>query len=86
MEKKKSPKYTLGEEIVNAITHGVGALFGIVALVLTIIFSVKNHNTIGLVSSIIYGVSMIFMFTSSCIYHALSPNIKGKKVMRIIDH
>lgn len=86
MEKKKSPKYTLGEEIVNAITHGVGALFGIVALVLTIIFSVKNHNTIGLVSSIIYAVSMIFMFTSSCIYHALSPNIKGKKVMRIIDH
>lgn len=86
MEKKKSPKYTLGEEIVNAITHGVGALFGIVALVLTIIFSAKNHNTIGIVSSIIYGVSMIFMFTSSCIYHALSPNIKGKKIMRIIDH
>lgn len=86
MEKKKSPKYTLGEEIVNAITHGIGALFGIVALVLTIVFSVKNHNTIGVVSSVIYGVSMIFMFTSSCIYHALSPNIKGKRIMRIIDH
>ena len=86
MKNKKTPKYTVGEEIVNAITHGVGALFGIVALVLTIIFSVKNQNTIGLISSIIYGVSMIFMFTSSCIYHALSPNIKGKKVMRVIDH
>lgn len=86
MTKEKAPKYTLGEEIVNAITHGIGAIFGVVALVLTIVFSIKNKNTIGLVSSIIYGVSMIFMFTSSCIYHALSPRIKGKKIMRIIDH
>lgn len=86
MTKEKTPKYTLGEEIVNAITHGIGAIFGVVALVLTIVFSIKNKNTIGLVSSIIYGVSMIFMFTSSCIYHALSPRIKGKKIMRIIDH
>ena len=86
MTKNNKPKYTIGEEIVNAITHGIGALFGIVALVLTIIFSVKNNNTIGLVSSIIYGVSMIFMFTTSCIYHALSFRIKGKKILRIIDH
>ena len=86
MEKVKKVKYTLGEEIVNAITHGIGVLFGIVALIMTIIFSVKHNNTIGLVSSIIYGASMIFMFTTSCIYHALSPNIKGKKILRIIDH
>lgn len=86
MSKNIKAKYTLGEEIVNAITHGIGALFGIVALVLTIIFSAKNNNTIGLISSIIYGASMIFMFTTSCIYHALSPKIKGKKIMRIIDH
>ena len=86
MEKVKKVKYTLGEEIVNAITHGIGALFGIVALVFTIIFSVKNNNIIGLISSIIYGVSMIFMFSISCIYHALSPKLKGKKILRIIDH
>jgi hemolysin III len=86
IQKVKKVKYTLGEEIVNAITHGIGAIFGVVALVLTIIFSVKNSNTMGLVSSIVYGVSMIFMFTTSCVYHALSPNIKGKKVLRVIDH
>ncbi len=86
MEKVKTPKYTLAEEIVNAITHGIGALFGVTVLVLTIIFAAKNNNTIGIVSSAIYGVSMIFMFATSCIYHALSPNIKAKKIMRIIDH
>ena len=42
MSKNIKAKYTLGEEIVNAITHGIGALFGVVALVLTIIFSVKK--------------------------------------------
>ena len=42
MTKNDKQKYTLGEEIVNAVTHGIGALFGIVALVLTIIFSVKK--------------------------------------------
>ena len=44
MTKEKAPKYTLGEEIVNAITHGIGAIFGVVALVLTIVFSIKNKK------------------------------------------
>lgn len=86
MEKVTVPKYTLGEEITNAVTHGVGALFGIVALVLTIIFAAKNGNGVGVISSVIYGISMIAMFTISCVYHALSPRIVGKKVMRILDH
>lgn len=70
----------------NSITHGIGALFGIVALVLTIIVSVKNHNTIGVISSCIYGISMILMYLMSCLYHALSPRLKAKKVFRVIDH
>lgn len=86
MENITVPKYTLGEEITNAITHGIGALFGIVALVLTIIMAAINHNPIGIISAIIYGLSMITMFTISCVYHALSPRIKGKKVMRVLDH
>ena len=80
------PKYTLGEEITNAITHGIGALFGIAALVLTIIMAAVNHNPIGVISSVIYGTSMIVMFVISCVYHALSPRIKAKKVMRVLDH
>lgn len=86
MENITVPKYTLGEEITNAITHGIGALFGIVALVLTIIMAAINHNPIGIISAIIYGLSMITMFTISCVYHALSPRIKCKKVMRVLDH
>ena len=86
MNKIKMPKYTLGEEITNSITHGLGVIFGVVILVLTIVMSAHNHNAAGVVSSCIYGVSMIIMFLMSCLYHALSPRIGSKKVFRVIDH
>lgn len=86
MKKITIPKYTLGEELMNVISHGLGVLLGITALVLTVVFSAKNHNTIGIVSSCIYGSTMIIMYLMSCIYHALSPKLKAKKVFRVIDH
>lgn len=79
MKKITIPKYTLGEELMNAISHGLGVLLGITALVLTVVFSAKNHNTIGIVSSCIYGSTMIIMYLMSCIYHTLSPKLKAKK-------
>lgn len=82
----KIPKYTLGEELVNSISHGIGACLAVAVLVLSIVFSAKHGNTAGVVASCIYGTSMIIMFTISCIYHALSPNLKAKKVFRILDH
>lgn len=86
MGKLTIPKYTLGEEITNSITHGLGVLFGITILVLTIVMSAHNHNAVGVVASSIYGVSMIIMFLISCLYHAMSPRIGAKKVFRVIDH
>ena len=86
MTKNKVPKYTLGEELVNSISHGIGACLAVAILVLTIVFSAKHRNAVGVVASCIYGTSMIIMFTISTIYHALSPNLKAKKVFRILDH
>ena len=88
MAKKKEiqevkPKYTLGEEIVNAITHGVGAALAIAGLVLLII---KADSAMGVVTGIIYASIMIVLYVISCIYHALSFRIKGKKVLRVLDH
>ena len=80
------PKYTLGEEITNSITHGIGALLSIVALIISIIISAIHYNGVGIVCSIIYGTSMILMYLMSCLYHSMSPNIKAKKVFRVIDH
>ncbi len=86
MRKITVPKYNLCEELINSISHGLGVILGIVALVLTIVQSAKNHSTIGVVSSCIYGSTMIIMYLNSCLYHAFSPKIKAKKVFRILDH
>ena len=86
MEKIKIPKYTLAEELINAISHGFGTAFAITALVLTVVISAKHHSAIAVVSSCIYGSSMIIMFLISCLYHSFSPKLKAKKVFRVLDH
>lgn len=80
------PTYTKGEEIMNMTSHIVGAVFGIVATVLCIVFAASHSNGYGVVSSAIYGCTMIILYTMSSIYHGLSPKLKGKKVMQVIDH
>ena len=77
------PNYTLGEEIFNAISHGVGALLSVIALVLMLI---KAKTPLAIVSVSVFGFAMIVLYTISCVYHALSRRVKGKKVLRVIDH
>lgn len=85
MKKKEItiPHYTLGEELINSISHGIGGCLAIAALVLCL---VKSHTVWSIVSTAIYGSIMIILYIISCIYHALSPKLKGKKVLRVIDH
>ena len=89
MSKKSTlltPKYTLSEELINSISHGVGAALSVAGLILTVVFAARNHNVLGIVSACIYGASMIVMYTISCLYHAFSPRLKAKKIFRILDH
>lgn len=80
---RELPVYTKGEEVANMVTHIIGAVIGIVAIVLC---SIKAKNAYGVVSGVIFGVSMIILYTMSSIYHGLSPKVKGKKVIQILDH
>jgi len=77
------PSYTKGEEIFNMVTHILGAVLGIVATVLCPIFASSGY---GIVSGVIFGVSLIILYTMSSIYHGLSPKLKAKKVFQILDH
>lgn len=83
MSKIEIPEYSLGEELVSSISHGIGALLGIAALVLSVVFS---KNPITIVSSAIYGTTLIILYLISCLYHSFSPRIKAKKVFRVLDH
>lgn len=83
---KDLPYYTKGEEIFNAVTHIVGGAFGIIAFVISLVFAIQHQvDALGILSVIVYGTSMIILYTMSAIYHFLRRN-KAKKVFRIFDH
>lgn len=77
--------YTLGEEIFNAITHGVGDLIAIAALVLLIVFATVYGDGWCLASGIVYGITLVILYTMSTLYHAITPE-RAKRVFRIFDH
>ncbi len=83
LKDRELPTYTKGEEIFNMVSHIVGSVLGIVAIVLCSIFA---SNAYGVVSGIIFGVSILILYTMSSIYHGLSPKLHGKKVFQVLDH
>lgn len=81
----KPPEYTLGEELFNSISHGVGVLLSIAALVLLIVFASINGSGYSLAAGIVYGLSLLILYTMSMVYHIVQSK-KGKAIMRIFDH
>ena len=89
------PDYKLRHELWNSISHGLTALFGIVALILMMLkignvftpngLHIQAHDPYAYVSVAIYGFAIIVCMTISCIYHALAKN-NGKRVLRVLDH
>ena len=78
-------RFSFGEELANAITHGVGLLFSIAGLVLLIAFSSIYGSWVHLVSFTIFGITMVFLYTSSTLLHSL-PQGRGKNIFEILDH
>lgn len=72
------------QERLNAITHAIGAIFGILGLVSLIVFNSYKTNW-SLFSVIVYGISIIVLFTASALYHSVKDEEK-KHYFRIIDH
>ena len=82
---RQLPTYSKGEEIFNMVSHIVGGALGIAALILCVITAAKVGSAIGVVSSCIYGVTLIALYTMSSFYHGLRPGM-AKKVMQVLDH
>lgn len=77
--------YTKGEEIANAITHGIGTVLAVVGAVLLIVFSALSGDVYKIISFTIFGVTLVLLYLGSTLYHSI-PNKKAKRVFRIIDH
>ena len=78
------PDYNLAEELISAISHGLGALFGVAALVLGLL-AAADDGAATVVGAAVYGGSMGLLYTCSTIYHSLRVNM-AKRVFRILDH
>jgi len=79
---KLDNRQTVGEEIANAISHGIMAIFGVVAMILLII---KSTTTLEIISAVIFGFGMVNLYTMSTIYHALF-HPTAKSVFQRFDH
>lgn len=77
--------FTKGEEIANSITHGIGALLSITALVLLIVFSSLYGNVWHIVSFTLYGSTMVLLYISSTLVHSF-PQGRVKDLFEIFDH
>jgi hemolysin III len=79
----KNEYFTKGEEISHAISHGIGVLLGIAALVLLLI---RAETGLALTSGLIFGISIISLYLMSTLYHAMRPNTKIKEMFERFDH
>lgn len=85
MNEPKKGFYSLGEEIANAITHGVGAGLAVAALVLLVIYASVYGNAWHVTSFAIFGSTLVILYMSSTLYHSLT-NERAKALFRKFDH
>lgn len=85
LQEVKLMNYSRTEDTVNSITHLLGVPLGIVTLVLCVNRSLASNSKWGIAVSIIYGISMILLYSGSAFYHGVKPG-KLKKVLRVVDH
>ncbi|MBP5699035.1 MAG: hemolysin III family protein, partial [Alphaproteobacteria bacterium] len=77
--------YTIKEEIWSSIVHGIGIVFGIAALTVLTAMSARLGDVWSIVSSAIFGTSMILLYSASTLYHAIT-NENAKKILKKFDH
>ena len=83
--KRRGRQYSVGEEVGNATSHGVGAALAVAALVLLVVFAVMGGGGLKLCSAIMLGVTLLLEYLFSTLYHAVQPP-RAKAVLRVFDH
>ena len=76
------PGYSRGEELWNMVSHIAGAVLGFAALVWCLILA---NTPIEIITSIVYSMTMILLYTTSGIYHGLTDSM-AKRVFQVLDH
>ena len=77
--------YTVGEEIANSVTHGIGAALSVAGLTLLVVLAAIYGDVWRVVSFSIYGSSLVLLYLASTLYHSIQAP-KVKRILRIFDH
>lgn len=77
--------FTVGEEIANSVTHGLGAVLSTAGLVLLVLRAVAGGDPWRIVSVTIFGATLVLLYTTSTLYHALTPE-RAKSIFNVLDH
>jgi hemolysin III len=79
------PTYSLGEEIANAVTHGLGVVLAIAGLAVMSAFAALYGDAWHITACAIFGASLIFCYATSTLYHSIQIE-KVRRVLRTLDH
>lgn len=82
---KKERIQSLGEEIANSVSHGIGFIAAIVISPILIVTAVQHGSAAGVVGAIVFSFSLVILFIVSTLYHSLARN-KAKRVFQVLDH
>ncbi|MDI6711661.1 MAG: hemolysin III family protein [Anaerosomatales bacterium] len=83
--RKPRQEYSLGEEIANAVTHGVGVALAIAALVVLSVLSAFTRDPVRIASAVTFGVTLVLLYAASTLYHSI-PNERARHVLKVLDH
>jgi hemolysin III len=77
--------YSLGEEIASAVSHGIGAALGVVALVALVVRAAAHRDAQSVVAVSVYGATLVLLYLMSTLYHAVT-NGRAKSALKVLDH
>ncbi|MCP4900673.1 MAG: hemolysin III family protein [bacterium] len=80
-----TPRYSVGEEIANSVTHGVGIVLAIAGLGLLTAFASLRGDVWHIVACSVFGTTLVLLYTASTLYHSIQRP-RAKRVLRVLDH
>lgn len=81
--RNEPPRLTLGEEVFNAVSHGLGELMAVAGLILLLL---RSKEPLEIMATCFYGISMVVMMLMSSVYHAMKSGSTAKRVCRRFDY
>ena len=78
-------RYSLGEEIANSVSHGIGALLAVGGLVFLTVLAALRGNVWHIVGCSVFGAALVLLYTTSTLYHGIQ-HPRGKAILRALDH